>query len=71
MSESRAMSLKKPRCHLISTDGNIFSLMGAAGKALKEAGQRAQYVAMLSRIQAEARSYGQALNIIAEYVEVE
>lgn len=60
----------KPRCKLIGADGNIFNLLGLAGRALTRAGLREQKQEMLDRA-TKAESYDKALQIIMEYVEVE
>ena len=63
--------LPKPRCKLIGEDGNIFNLLGIAGRTLVRAGMREQQEEMLMKVHNEAKSYSEALNIIMEYVEVE
>ncbi|SNV67271.1 hypothetical protein [Clostridium cochlearium] len=60
----------KPKCKLIGEDGNIFNLMGIAGRALKEAGQKKEADEMVDRITTTAKSYSEALAIISEYVEI-
>lgn len=61
----------KPKCKLIGENGNIFNLMGIASRALKEAGMKDEAAEMVEKITKSAKSYDEALTIIAEYVEVE
>jgi len=58
---------EKPDAPLIGANGNIFNLMGIASRTLKAAGMREQANQMYQRITASG-SYGEALNIIGEYV---
>ena len=62
--------MSKPKCKLIGEDGNIYNLLGLAGNALKQAGQREQSSEMLHRVTHEAKSYEDALCIIQDYVDV-
>lgn len=59
----------KPDCPLIGQDGNIFNLMGIASRTLREAGLPEQAKEMCKRIHS-AGSYGEALNIIGDYVNI-
>jgi hypothetical protein len=61
----------KPKCKLIGENGNIFNLMGIAARTLRRAGLREEAGEMVDRITKSAKSYDEALTIIAEYVEVE
>ena len=61
---------EKPDCELIGQDGNIFNLMGIASRTLRENGMGPEAKEMVARIDAEAQSYDQALNIIGEYVNI-
>lgn len=61
----------KPVAKLIGANGNIFNLMGIAGKVLIEAGKEEREKEMRKRITKYATSYDEALLIIMEYVEVE
>ena len=61
--------MKKPKCKLIGQDGNVFNLIGLARKALKAKGMTTEAVEMSERC-FKAGSYGEALTIIMEYVEV-
>lgn len=58
---------EKPDAPLIGANGNIFNLMGIASRTLKAADMREQANLMSQRITASG-SYGEALNIIGEYV---
>jgi hypothetical protein len=60
----------KPKCKLIGEDGNIFNLMGIAGRTLKEAGMRKEADELVEKITKTAKSYSEALSIISEYVEI-
>lgn len=60
----------KPRCKLIGEDGNIFSILGRVGRALKEDDQEEKVKEVNSRV-INSGSYDEALKIIMEYVEVE
>ena len=59
----------KPDAPLIGADGNIFSLMGIASRALKRSGMREEATEMCERITSSG-SYDQALTIIGEYVNI-
>lgn len=60
---------KKPYCKLIGEDGNIFNLMGIASRTLRQNGMAEQAVEMRDRICASG-SYGEALCIIGDYVNI-
>jgi len=49
-------------------DGNIFAVMGAVSRALKDAGQRDKVAEMQERV-TSSRSYEEALRVCVEYVE--
>lgn len=59
----------KPDCALIGQDGNIFNLMGIASRTLKAHGMEEQAKEMREKVTASG-SYGAALNIIGEYVNI-
>lgn len=61
---------QKPSVKLIGEDGNIFSILGRVSRALKENGKEEQTKELSERVMA-SRSYGEAFQIIMEYVEVE
>jgi hypothetical protein len=67
--ESPQQEKQKPDAPLIGADGNIFNLMGIAGRALKENGMKEQYAEMRDRITSSG-SYDEALGIIGEYVNI-
>lgn len=62
---------EKPICRLIGENGNIYNLMGIAIRTLKSNGMRAEAREMQDRIFNKAKSYNEAISIIAEYVEIE
>ena len=59
----------KPDCALIGEDGNVFNLIGKAAKTLRRCGLPEQAKEMSDRVFA-CGSYGEALNIIGEYVNI-
>lgn len=63
-------TVKKPKCALIGEDGNIFNLMGIASRTLKHNKMNEEAQEMCNKITTEAKSYGEALLIIGEYVEI-
>lgn len=67
------MTLKQPKTNvvveLIGEDGNIFNLAGKVSKALKRNGYR-EYAKELQHELFKQESYGDALNLINDYVEV-
>lgn len=67
--QSEEPTHKKPDCPLIGQDGNIFNLMGIASRTLRENGLAQEAKEMCQRI-TKADSYGAALNIIGEYVNI-
>ena len=60
---------RKPDCALIGQDGNIFNLMGIASRTLRQNGMAEEAKEMTERIHA-CGSYGAALCIIGEYVNI-
>ena len=60
---------EKPDCALIGQDGNIFNLVGIAARTLREHGLTDQAKEMKDRVFASG-SYGEALCIIGEYVNI-
>lgn len=60
----------KPKMKLIGQDGNIFSILGRAGRLLRQNGQRKQAEEMVQRVQ-NCGDYYKALGIISEYVQTE
>ena len=61
---------QKPKMELLDQDGNIFAILGRASMLLKEAGMRNQIDEMFRRCEASG-SYGKALGIIGEYVDMD
>jgi len=64
-----ATERRKPDCELIGQDGNIFNLMGIASRTLRRNGMSEEATEMCNRIR-ESDSYGSALCIIGEYVNI-
>jgi hypothetical protein len=60
---------KKPICKMVGQDGNVFNLMGLANRAMKKAGKVEEGIAMLARVM-KSGSYGEALRIMGEYVDI-
>lgn len=61
---------KKPKMQLIGQDGNIFAIMGRAGRLLTDCGQADKAKEMRERVMS-CDSYQKALSIVSEYVETE
>ena len=61
---------RKPVVQLTGEDGNVFNLVGICSRALKKAGRLEEAKAMQERV-FQAGSYGEALAILSEYVEIE
>ena len=59
----------KPKCKLVGTDGNAFSLIGKVSKALRSAGQSDKAKEFTSKAFSCA-SYDALLVLCLEYVEV-
>lgn len=63
---------KKPPCHLVGQNGNIFNLIGLASRTLRQNGMTAEAKELQNRIMGgDCHSYEEALGIISEYVETE
>lgn len=63
---------KKPPCHLVGQNGNIFNLIGLASRTLRQNGMTAEAKEMQNRIMSgDCHSYEEALRIISEYVETD
>ena len=60
---------EKPDCALFGQDGTIFNLVGIAARTLREHGRKEQAKEMTDRVFASG-SYGEALCIIGEYVNI-
>ena len=63
------VAVKKPECQLVGQDGNVFNLIGIVSKTLKKAGLPDKATEMSHRCFG-AGSYGEALNIMGEYVDI-
>lgn len=63
------MEERKPRCKLIGTDGNVFALAGQVSQALKKAEQLDKAKEFYARLP-QCKSYGEALCLMSEYVEI-
>ncbi len=59
----------KPDCPLIGADGNIFNLVGIASRTLKRNGLSDEASEMTEKV-FKSGSYGEALGIIGEYVNI-
>lgn len=59
----------KPKCKLTGTDGNVFALLGKCNNTLRKAGQSSKCEELNRRIFSSG-SYGEALVIMGEYVEI-
>ena len=59
----------KPKVKLTGTDGNVFSLMGKCGGALRKAGMIKEADQMYAEI-TKSGSYSEALGIMSKYLDV-
>ena len=64
------MEKEKPKCALIGQDGNIFNLMGIASRTLRNNDMEEDAKEMVEKIETTAKSYDEALCIIADYVDI-
>ena len=60
---------RKPVVQLTGQDGNVFNLIGICSRALRKAGRVEEARLMQQRV-FQAGSYGEALAIMGEYVEI-
>ena len=60
----------RPKMQLLGCDGNIFAIMGRAGRLLTDCRQADKAKEMRDRVMS-CDSYQKALNIVSEYVETE
>ena len=67
--DSPEQAPEKPDCPLIGQDGNVFNLIGIAARTLRENGMPEQAKEMTGRVFG-CGSYGEALCIIGEYVNI-
>lgn len=61
----------KPIAKLTGEDGNIFSLIGIAVRAMKRAGVERDIIETMRARIYDSNSYDEVVTIIMEYVEVE
>lgn len=59
----------KPDCKLLGEDGNIYNLLGIASRTLRQHGMAEQAAEMRDRV-CSSGSYGEALCIIGDYVNI-
>jgi hypothetical protein len=59
----------KPRCRLVGTDGNVFSIIGTVKRALERAGQRERASEFVAKAM-QAKSYDAVLALCFDYVDV-
>jgi hypothetical protein len=62
--------MEKPIVKLIGEDGNIFSIMGRVTRVLRQNGLTDQITEYTEKI-FNCKSYGEALNVTMQYVDVE
>ena len=67
--ELKEVAPRKPVCKLIGENGNIFNLLAIARRSLSKAGLKQEAKEMVDRA-TSSNSYGEALGIIGEYVEI-
>jgi hypothetical protein len=60
----------KPKCKLVGLDSNTFVLLGAAQRALKDAGMKSESKEMFTKV-AKAHGPDEALSIILDYVDAD
>lgn len=60
---------KRPKLKLTGTDGNVFSVLGAARRALRKAGYTEEQLAAFTR-EATSGDYNKALATVCEWCEV-
>jgi len=63
------MSVKKPKCKLVGTDGNVFALAGVVSRCLKKAGQPEKATEFTSKL-FQCGSYDEALCLMGDYVDI-
>lgn len=62
--------MEKPKMNLVGEDGNVFTILGRASRALKQAGMPEQAKEMFDCVTSSG-DYNMVLRIISEYVETE
>jgi hypothetical protein len=58
----------RPRCKVVGRDANVFSIIGAARRALRAAGQHEAASEFVQRA-FQCKSYDHVLALLVEYVE--
>jgi len=58
----------KPKCKLVGTDGNVFSIIGTVSKALKHAGQ-SDKAKEFCELAMQCESYDAVLILLHKYVD--
>jgi len=58
----------RPRCRLVGTDGNVFAIIGAVKRALRDAGQHEAASDFVQRA-FRSKSYDEVLALLVEYVD--
>jgi len=61
---------RKPPCQLVGTDGNVFAVIGAVGRALRSAGLHDR-AAEFQRRAFGAHSYDEVLALCFDFVDVQ
>lgn len=59
----------KPKCELVGTDGNVFSIIGQVSRALKKAGYKDKADEFCEKAMKQ-NSYDDVLMLLHQYVEV-
>ena len=62
------VTMTKPECKLVGTDGNVFAIMATVSKCLTEVGQGDRAEEFRKRAMG-AKSYDEVLQLLFEYVE--
>lgn len=60
---------KKPDCHLVGSNGNVFSIIGVVSKALKKAGQHDRAEEFQKKAM-QSESYDAVLQLLYDYVDL-
>ena len=60
----------KPKCKLVGTDGNVFSIIANVSNCLKRAGMKEKAFEFQAKA-IKQKSYGAVLALLSDYVEVE
>jgi len=63
------VDIKKPKCKLVGTDGNVFAIIGNVSACLRRAGQAEKAQEFRTKAMQSA-SYGDVLSLCFDYVEV-